>query len=379
MAVGDSNLFFSRDTKVFLKQGVNIWEIPVLNGYAFTQSTNSSTITLAEMSTAAGDSRRGQRVFNDSVSPAEWSFDVYVRPTLVSANHRCVEEALWANFVAANAYTAGSPGSWANGVTIGAADLEFDFADSNKTLLGEFELYFVLGGNTQTGRNYTATEFTTIYRIPNCVVNEATINFEIDGIAMISWSGLGGNAVEVASFDASTAIISGITQTNNYIRNRLTAMTATSSVSGGSKSYNITLTGGSITLSNNITFITPESLGIVNQPIGHVTGTRSVTGTFNCYLDEATNGSIDLLSDLQGALTTVTNSFALDFFVGGKDTGDAPVAPGMQFKMGQCHLEIPTINNDDVISLEVNFTALPTTISGTNEIELVRYIGVAAA
>ena len=378
MAEGASNLFFSRDTKVFLKQGVNIWEVPVLNGYSFSQTTNSSTITLAEMSNAAGDSRRGQRVFNDSVSPAEWSFDVYLRPTLTGGVHRCVEEALWANFVAANAYTSGTPGSWADGVTIGATDLEFDFSGSNKTLIGEFDLYFVLGANTQTSKNYTASEFTTIYKIPNCVVNEATINFEIDGIAMVSWSGMGGNITEQASFDASTAITTGITQTSNYIRNRLTAMTAVSSVTGSSKTYDITLTGGSITLSNNITFVTPESLGIVNQPLGHVTGTRSVTGNFTCYLDEATNGSIDLLSDLQGALTTVTNAFALDFYVGGKASGsDAPVGPGVQFKMGQCHLEIPTINNDDVISLEVNFTALPTSISGTNEIELIRYVGVA--
>ena len=173
----------------------------------------------------------------------------------------------------------------------------------------------------------------------------------------------------------NTAITTGITSTANYIRNRLTALKAVSSVSGSSKTYAITLTGGSLTISNNISFLTPESIGIVNQPIGHVTGTRSVSGSFTCYLDEATNGSIDLLSDLQGALTTVTNSFALDFYIGGKDgVNDAPVGPGVQFKMGQCHLEVPTINNDDVIALEVNFTALPTNISGTNEITKVSYV-----
>ena len=42
------------------------------------------------------------RVFNDSLSPAEWSFDSYARPTLVSGTPDkmfAVEEALWANFV----------------------------------------------------------------------------------------------------------------------------------------------------------------------------------------------------------------------------------------------------------------------------------------
>lgn len=373
MAVGDSNLYFSRDTKVFLVKGSTIWEIPVLNGYSFSQTTNSSTITLSEMSNASGASRRGQRVFNDSVSPSEWSFDVYVRPTLAT-NVKAVEEALWANFVANNAYTSGE---WTKAVTRSASALDFDFDDSNVSELGTFDLYFVLGGN-QAGagpQNYTASEITTIYKIPGCVVNEATVNFEVDGISMISWSGMGGSIAEQASFDASAAITTGITSTNNYIRNRLTALKAVSSVSGSSKTYNIVLTGGSLTLSNNISFLTPESIGVVNQPIGHVTGTRSVSGSFTCYLDEATNGSIDLLSDLQGALTTVTNSFALDFYIGGKDAGaDAPEGPGVQFKMGQCHLEVPTINNDDVIALEVNFTALPSNISGTNEVQKISYV-----
>ena len=373
MAVGDSNLYFSRDTKVFLVKGSTIWEIPVLNGYSFSQSTNSSTITLSEMSDATGASRRGQRVFNDSVSPSEWSFDVYVRPTLATSV-KAVEEALWANFVANNAYTAGE---WTKAVTRDANALDFDFADSNVSELGTFDLYFVLGANAAGAgpQNYVASEVTTIYKVPGCVVNEATINFEVDGIATLSWSGMGGSIAEQATFDASAAITTGITASNNYIRNRLTALKAVSSVSGSSKTYNIVLTGGSLTLSNNISFLTPESIGVVNQPIGHVTGTRSVSGSFTCYLDEATNGSIDLLSDLQGALTTVTNSFALDFYVGGKDgVNDAPVGPGVQFKMGQCHLEIPTINNDDVIALEVNFTALPSNISGTNEVQKISYV-----
>ncbi|MEC7223030.1 MAG: tandem-95 repeat protein, partial [Verrucomicrobiota bacterium] len=51
------------------------------------------------------------------------------------------------------------------------------------------------------------------------------------------------------------------------------------------------LNGGNVTISNNITFITPEELGIVNVPIGHVTGTRSVSGSFTCYLTDDTNTS----------------------------------------------------------------------------------------
>jgi hypothetical protein len=381
MAVGDPNLFFSRDTRVFLKQGVNIWEIPVLNGYSFTQTTNSSTITVSEMGNCAGggSSRRGQRVFNDSLSPAEWSFDSYLRPTLVSGTPNkmfAVEEPLWANMAAINAYTSGTT-SWTAGVTRTATEVDFDFDDSNTTLLGTFELYFVLGASKVTGLNYTASEETTIYRITECVVNEATINFEIDGIAMISWSGMGKQITELAAFDASTAIRTGIDSTSNMIRNRLTCLDLTTDGSNGfASAYDLTLTGGSITISNNISFVTPETLGRVNIPLGHITGTRSVSGNFTCYLDEKTNSSIDLLEDLLNATGLITNKFGAKFYVGGKAGADMPVAPGVLFDMGSCHLEIPTVNNDDIIAVEVNFTALPSTISDADEINKIRYVGV---
>lgn len=381
MAVGDSNLFFSRDTRVFLKQGVNIWEIPVLNGYSFTQSTNSSTVTVSEMANCAGggSSRRGQRVFNDSLSPAEWSFDSYLRPTLVAGTPNemvAVEEALWANMAALNSYTAGTK-AWTSGVTRTATEVDFDFDDSNTVLLGTFELFFVLGASKVSGLNYAASESTTIYRISDCVVNEATINFEIDGIATISWSGMGKQITELAAFDATTAIRTGIDATDNMIRNRLTCLElSTDGQNGFVPAYDLTLTGGSITISNNISFVTPETIGTVNVPLGHITGTRSVSGNFTCYLDEKTNSSIDLLEDLLNATGLITNKFGAKFFVGGKAGADMPVGPGVLFDMGSCHLEIPTVNNDDIVAIEVNFTALPSTIVDADEISKIRYVGV---
>jgi hypothetical protein len=71
-----------------------------------------------------------------------------------------------------------------------------------------------------------------------------------------------------------------------------------------------------------------------------------------------------------GATGTVTNKFTLAINVGGG------VAPYVLFDMGQCHLEVPSINIDDVVGFEVNFTALPSTISGTDELTKIRYVGV---
>ena len=75
-------LFFSRDTKVYIKKGAFVWDLPVLDGFSFSQATNSSEITLAEMENSAGVSRRGKRMFNDSLAPAEWSLSTYSRPYL---------------------------------------------------------------------------------------------------------------------------------------------------------------------------------------------------------------------------------------------------------------------------------------------------------
>lgn len=497
MAVGDTNLFFNRDTKVYAVQytgtaTANVWQLPVLNGYSFSQATNASQVTLNEMASITGNSRRGQASFNDSLAPAEWSFDLYARPTLATspAVVRAPEEILWhsmlaetvlypaAGLAAGYAITAGTtaatiavtggtadnimtitlaaaptggtyfkvgdrittsllsaatgggaasgtftvtavtnttvscavPSTVSGTVTASAGakvvsttfattgtELDFLATSSNKTRLGTFDLYFVLGATkAATPDTYLAGasgEITTIYKIANCCVNEATVNFEIDGITTISFSGMGTLISEQPSWtftgavqnpDQTTTVThtlfqTGVASTTNMIRNRLTALNIIGTnpgINGGAaKTYNMTLTGGSITISNNMTFLTPESIGVVNQPLGHVTGTRSISGNFTCYADELTNGSIDLYQDLLTATSLITNKHQLQFFVGGRGgTAGYPASPGIMFDMGQCHLEVPTVNIDDVIGFEVNFTALPSAISNTDELTRIRYV-----
>ena len=84
--------FFSRDTKVFMEWSEDgtsgntaLYEIPVLDGFSFSQATNTSEITLSEAATSAGYSKRGRAMFTDSFAPAEWSFSTYMRPTTSAA------------------------------------------------------------------------------------------------------------------------------------------------------------------------------------------------------------------------------------------------------------------------------------------------------
>ena len=365
-------MFFSRDTKVYvaplLANGTEagVWEIPVLDGFSFSQATNSSEVALNEMSASSNVSRRGRKMFNDSLAPAEWSFSTYARPFKsagtgdgaadnTAGNHHAVEEVLWAMTVGNAIQT-----TYAfQGFTLGTDDLDITFANSNKTTLGKANIYFTLGGTTGESK--------ITYKISNCCVNEAGIDFDIDGITTINWSGMGTIITEQADAPTPT-VYEAIASTGNFIRNRLTELVASSTSPTTVAAYALTLTGGSITISNNMTFLTPETLGVVNTPLDHVTGTRSVSGSFTCYLNNTTNSSMDLFENLIEGTSTVTNSFNLLFKVGGS------AAPRLELAMPSCHLEVPTHSLDDIISLEVTFNALGTDIESADELAI-KYVG----
>jgi len=368
-------LYFSRDTKAYIEIGDNIWEIPILDGFSFSQATNSTEISLNEMSDINGTSRRGMKKFNDSYAPAEWSMSTYIRPFVSTGtgdgasddvlSHHAVEEALWALMVGTGVRSdISAAGNTYPGVTPTLSNMVIDFDDSNKTTLGTCKIWFVLGA--------TAGENEASYSISEAVVNEASIEFDIDGIATIAWSGFG-SLISDETTPPTATLYEATTATNNFIRNRLTTLVITGTGSGNFEStYDITLTGGNVTVSNNMTFLTPETLGIVNQPLGHVTGSRTIMGSFTCYLNadtSETDHSIDLFEDLIESTTTITNQFGLNFKVGG------PTAvPRIELNMAQAHLEIPTHSLDDVVALEVNFSALGTAIDATDEL-VITYVG----
>ena len=560
-------LHFSRDSRLYMEKDGYLWSVPVLDGFSFSQATNASEITLNEMEDSTGKSRRGRKMFTDSLSAAEWSFSTYIRPFksagvsgsldggAAGANaaaggskkgiadstantHHAVEEALWVAMAGKNTYTA-TTGRWASpaaggaisdftlggllednggaadsytftvsnstlgGSTTGAStnstnganavitvtltsdgsgsgthdmdvtatisergigwvtgdvitltgaslggnttddnvtltvtstsaaadttDLDINFYDSSRASLGTFNLYFVFSDRTD-GR--------LLYKLENAVVNEASIDFDIDGIATVNWSGMAGQIKEVQedTTDANTigagkyhadatspvtgshgvgaiwidtndsdrfyinktagdnwwaAIDEGTTDTGNFIRNRLTQLTLApestfqssttfTNAAGASDtyetSYSVALTGGNVTISNNISYLTPEELGKVNQPIEHITGTRTVTGSATCYLassDAATNRSRDLFADLVSDVNTVINKFAITLQVGGTDT----TKPRFEISMPTAPLEIPSHSVEDVISLETNFHGLGTGVSEGDEVTL-KYIGV---
>ena len=396
-----TSYYFSRDVKVYAHVPTSaagtkamFYELPVLDGFSFSQATNASEITLNQAQSTGGVSVRGRQMFNDSYAPAEWSFSTYMSPftsaggTLGTAGkgsatdgkHCEVSEALWAMFFDQTVDGA---------LTSDTSNLSISPGNSNKATVGVFDLWFVFGGaKVATSSGIPAANYADgdqkIYRIKDCSVNEASVDFDLDGIATVAWSGMGKivteeaalggqsgtTAIDGTNYTMSTSLITeGVSNTTGFIRNRLSDLTISGDSSGSSVTYVLTLTGGNITFSNNLTYLTPETLGTVNQPLGHVTGTRTIGGNITCYLDNDTNASAELFEDLIEATTDIQNAFSLAFDIGASGT------PHLLLTMGTCHLEVPTHSIDDVISLETNFHALPSTIGGTNEITLFDFVG----
>jgi hypothetical protein len=120
----------------------------------------------------------------------------------------------------------------------------------------------------------------------------------------------------------------------------------------------------------------PEELGKVNQTIGNITGTRSISGTLTCYYDTDIAGGksgelwLDLISGQSGnspntsnTPPAIRNSHAMTINIGGT-TGNRLI-----LDIPTAHFEIPTINPDELFTLEANFHGIPSAANfdNTNE------------
>lgn len=125
------------------------------------------------------------------------------------------------------------------------------------------------------------------------------------------------------------------------------------------------ITGGSITISNNLTYLTPANLGVVNQPITYFTGSRAISATVTAYLKTGTNESAQLLSDLLTASSTSTeNKFAVTVDLGGSSNANR-----MSLSMPTTMLTIPTITSEQVISTSITLNPQGAAVGGAYDIE----------
>ena len=419
------------------------FELKVLDGYTFNQTTEQQTITLSEAGTSPV---RGSRSFNSVINPVDWSISTYIRPYL-STTVQAPERYLWnaimgsAPFAATSTATTGTTkagtgtvtdpylvtvtatnaftnaevgdavqisgmtpatfnGIWPIKTKTSASIVILDFGGIDPgtfSAAGTVKIgsWFETGSSAVTstvGSNKNQLEKfglifkvdNTFYKLHNCAVNQADIQFDLQGISTIAWSGFATDLVEITDSTAKTNLIALTfpAEANNYITNKLSTTTIQSNIGGvAGTTYLVPITGGNLTISNNIEYVTPENLGDINKAIGYYTGARTISGNLTAYLKTGTNESASLLSAITaGLLVSPETKYKVQVEVGG-----ASNTTRVELLMNGCQLQVPTVEIQDVVSTTINFTAQgyhSTGASGqyessrTNDLQ-VTYYGVA--
>lgn len=366
----------SRNTRLWVStvdtgnNNSNTFEIPIQEGYSLSQAVSSSDISVSE---AGPTPIRGSKRFNDSLEPVEWSFSTYITPYVgaVAAGSKVllVDAILWQ----ALAVKRGATMDFEAGANVvGDADsFNISFTNNSGHVLTELFLFFKIDN--------------TFYKVKQAQVSSAELSVDIEDIAMISWAG---QATEIetlatppawvatpvaAGYDAAgvTAGFVPVPVNKKYILNKLTTMTLNApdiapSQTALTANYSIPITGASLSINNNITFVTPNTLSEVDKPIGSFTGAFEVTGSIDAYLRTSSGAtgavglpytSADLLAHMTSAtgLAKVANATAVVISLGGIETGK----PAFVITMPTLHLAVPNFNIEDVVSTSIEFKAIP--------------------
>lgn len=370
--VRNSKVFFTTNVDTLGKvlatgfDATNTQEIQVLDGFTFSQNTNSDTVTVSE---GGATPVRGQRTFNTSLAPVDFSMSTYIRPAVDATSGDIIaeESVLWNAMSSADAI-GGTDAGWTADTTFSTVS----FANSDVHQLQKFGLIFIVDQ--------------VAYAVDNCSLNQVVIDFGLDAISTAAWTGQGttlrqlGNGITANAGTFAGTGISGTydpkNTTANYITNKLSTVTLTlvknlvneagTTVAASGTAYDVAITGGSITINNNISYITPANLGTVNLPVTYYTGTRAVSGTINAYLKTGAGltSTGKLLADMLSAATVnIEPMFAMTLAIGG---GANPVK--VELAVPTAVLTIPTVDVQQVISTAINFTGQGATGSGNSSV-----------
>jgi hypothetical protein len=206
----------------------------------------------------------------------------------------------------------------------------------------------------------------TAYTVDNCAIDQAQIDFGLDAIATIAWTIKGTKLNQIAMpvlsatadpvFSGSlTGTATGKITTANYITNKLSTVSLQSNLGGiGGTVYAVVITGGSMTIANNVTYVTPANIGVLNTPIGYFTGTRAISGNVTAYLKSGSGSHTGtLLNDiLVSSATNTDTKYHMQIEVGGATAGTR-----VELEMDGAMLGIPSVDIADVVSTSITFTA----------------------
>jgi hypothetical protein len=337
-------------TPVYTPQ--NTWEVEVQDDFSFSQSNNSSDISVTE---AGPKPTRGTDRYNDSLAPADWNFSTYLQPYLSSllGGVATPDFQLWHSLASPNDIDTTVAD---DGVEINDTNMLLTFKENSAHVLNKFDLLFHVDN--------------VWYKVTDCQVGTAAISVSIEDLGMVAWSGQGKDLTPLAAapFDESdTTTYSAEMLSAPYIENKLTTLVVINNATG--VSYDIPVTGGNVDINNNITYLTPNTLSRLDKPVASFTGSFDVSGTLEAYLrTNATGlgGTAELLAEMI-ATNAVKNSFTIAICMGGKNV---KASPGVVIVIKNAHLGIPTIGKDDLLTTSIELKALPTELSAGDEVYL---------
>lgn len=359
----------------------NTHEIEITDDSIITQAVDTVEIVSSESGLSPS---RSIYSFNRAVLPVDWSFTTYLRPTSamddVISSYSSIDGNvapvadwfLWQTLVSNTSYATGSV--WRAGGKLPTNNVSSisrshssrtDFASAQET-----HLYAKLDN--------------IIYQVSNATINQASVNGNIDKIASTTWVGYGtklneligdarNNAVsvfggilnngsivtansnsssltEAASYHPySSIVVGGNDTTPSYIKNRLSEIILTYAEADSSAvEYNFPVTAINLTYTNNINYLTPDELSVLNIPIGQFVNSRIITGSLTAYLRTAASAQF-MRNVVNDARTRTASSASANIRIGGN------TAPFVAFVFPAVQFNHPTLDHGEIISTNIEF------------------------
>ena len=283
----DIRLILATDNNTTLDRDVNeATELRILKDISVTKGTTSIVGDAGGVGTSIN---KVPHYRNTGYSGVSLQFSTYLKPvTNYFGFNVAAEQLLWESLSSTD-------------VTQVPTSSTVNFTSGNSNQLRELFIYLVM-------------EDGSYHVFNNAVVTGVEIEIDINQITMAKWS--------IAALSSEYKTSSPLTETslNDFteapgLRNKL----STIALNLDSVDYNLAITSGNITISNDVVLKNRIKVGEISSPTGHYVSSRSSQASITCYLNTKSDGSSALVNKLAGFsnLTQINQSVNATIALGG--------------------------------------------------------------
>lgn len=193
----------------------NTFELQVLDGFTFSQNVNAETVTLAEAGSAPV---RGQRNFNTSLAPVDFSFSTYIRPRNQTTKITAEESVLWNALLSDAAISSTAFGGTTPAVTISATGLATITATTMTGLPAVGDVVTLSGIATTLGATGQETLANSAGTVLTSTASSVTIqmwNYSTTAITSVTFTAAGLKWTKAAWAESNTVFSQATTGTSD--------------------------------------------------------------------------------------------------------------------------------------------------------------------